>query len=853
MVENFQRIRTELAKVLFALGESGWLESMLRKNRECNTAPLWRVLVNTQVAFGWKTEAAKSCIRMAQFAESNNMAALAATSRAEAVTLDPNVKLDGTEADFQSQTFMTKEELRLATRDEIIGSFLRDPLNQHNYEHLVDFLEDEGSIVNAVRVIVAHTLTKHVPAQFQTNTALPLRRLVTLVSHLQSKCVPQLQILATEANNLRKERGLQPLSPPDLQSLLQQPMREEEYRSFTVNILETIAKKIAPPPIIQTSSIAAGNNSENQNFSPGFASSSASPPSSPGVTRSGDISSPSNSPSGTPSITASPLSRQTNMPAQRSSWGIRPATGKDRNKRFTMGIKTLSSASLGSSNGFGSRMNQLSADSRSQTSSDLLSSNSSSGSFQAIGGSSPWGNGASNRTISTTENPIFSQPLDLPSRLHTPSVLTPFDANAFQQQYGTPPPFVPGGSSSSVGIDRPFVPGASAGGNIQYQNAQQAQHQSQHANVTPLEPLKKDFLAADDSPFSSTVFRTLPDQLGGPAPSSTQAQANNAEEDLPPPPMDEGEAQNNQNNQNDLQNQTNQTSYASFSTPNVTVVTIDKPSNQTAAVGPTPDSLDDPLAEILALTQDLNAQIAGLPVAPSNIESTKAHVEEDMPPPPPADEGAPLQQNVSNPNNAWTLPPSQPLAWNPSGAITMPSTNSNTFATSSSGLPPSQPLTNIFASSDPNLRPPATTAVSSGNLVVSVAPHTRSPSPLTGMTLSGLVVPSNGGISSAPHQASASPTQFNPALGSTASPLLLGTNQNNSAFANAPNTAAPASTSPQPTAWSGLLPAAQLSNPALHMPNATNPTYANPAFGTTSNPAIAQTNNSSVSQNPALY
>lgn len=457
--DNFARIRAELALCLFTLSETGFLEALLRAHREFNNDHLWRILVNVQVSFGSKKEAAKSCVRMAQFADANGLPELASSAREEALGLDPNVKMDGT--DFQTMTFMTKEELRLATREEIVGSFLRDPLHQDNYEHLVDFLEDEGAILNAVRVVVAHTLTKNVPAQYQAATAHPLRRLVTLVAHLQAKFIPQLQILSTEANNHRAQLGQEKLNPPDLQSLLLQAHREEEYRTITVNLLETIAKKIAPP---QAGTQPVPIMSQQAQFG----------------------SSPSSTSPSSPNSLNSPISALSHAQRQaqlRSSWGIKPAVGKDlRNKRFTMGLKTSGPSHVNPSPAtgfFGSRAN-VDAAAELNSTSPLMG--------RATDFRGPAGGP---RPSLAVENPIFSQPLDFPSRLHTPSVLTPFDADAFQQQYGMAPPFIPGQQTG------PF---------------------------DPIMPKQHEILAADDSPFSSTVFHTLPEQLGASGDHSPQMQ-----------------------------------------------------------------------------------------------------------------------------------------------------------------------------------------------------------------------------------------------------------------------------------------------------------------------------------------
>jgi hypothetical protein len=484
--EDFIRVRTDLAKCYFTLGEHGHLESILRKHKELNTAPLWRILVNAQTTFGWKKEAAKSCVLMAQFAETSGMAALATTAREEAFALDPNIKPDGTE--FASATFMTKEELREATREEIVGSFLSDPHNQHNYEHLVDFLEDEGSIVNAVRVIVAHSLTKNVPAQYQAATALPLRRLVSLVAHLQSKYIPQLQLLSTEANNLRQTAGQEPLSTPDLAYLLSQAQREEEYRTTTVSILEMIAKKIAPPKI--SGSIPVPSNLTSSSSPSVLGHSSL--PSSPASSSSALLSS---SPPVSAVDASSAMAQQ--RAVQRSSWGIKPGQGKDRNKRFTMGIKTP--GALGSSGGFGSRSDYLASPGPASSSPALSGLGvsappSSPSAAKTPGPGRPpanfaWGPGAGPIRIggppTSVENPIFSQPLVPPHRLHTPSTLTPFAPMADPNATGD---------------------GAS--------------------------PLEQSAFAVDDSPFSTTVFNGMPDQLSPISPRK-------ASEEAPPPPAPE--------------------------------------------------------------------------------------------------------------------------------------------------------------------------------------------------------------------------------------------------------------------------------------------------------------------------
>ena len=472
--DAFVHARTELARCYFALSEAGLLEMILRKHREFNTAPLWRILVNQQVAFGWKKEAAISCVQMAQFAENSGMTALATISREEALSLDPNVKMEGFE--FESMTFMTKEELRQATRDEIISSFRSDPLNQHNYEHLIDFLEEEGAIIDAVRVIVSHTLTSRVPQQYHAATALPLRRLITLVSHLQSKYIPQLQILSSEANHHRASQGMEPLDPPELQSLLRQLEREEEYRPFTTQVLETIATKISPPSIEDTATTTDAFTSATTNSTQLLQASSPSSPS-----------------SNNPSIAAAQ-----SKSAQRSSWGVKPNQGKDRNKRFTLGIRTP-----GSGGGFGSRSAEI-----------ISHSSPSNGTAAAMG------DGSANKTPGPGRPPanfawspnnvrlappsgvdIFSQPLSPPvGRLHTPSVLTPFSA--------------------------PNVP-------------------LTHTTDAPQPLLQQSSMTAEDSPFSSTMFGSMPDQLSSHSelpqyhaspPTDYEHHTSTEEEESPPPP-----------------------------------------------------------------------------------------------------------------------------------------------------------------------------------------------------------------------------------------------------------------------------------------------------------------------------
>lgn len=687
---KFSRIREELARCLFVLGETGFLEALLRSHRDFNTAPLWRLLVNTQISFGMKKEAAKSCARMALFAESNGMQELAAASREEAIGLDPNVKMDGT--DFQTMTFMTKEELRLATREEIVGSFIRDPLHQDNYEHLIDFLEDEGAIVNAVRVVVAHTLTKNVPAQFQAATALPLRRLVTLVSHLQSKYIPQLQILSTEANNHRVQQGQEQLNPPDLQSLLLQAHREEEYRSITVNLLETIAKKISPPQGSFSQPVPIGSASSPQSQS-----------------------SPSGSPNSPTSLSS--FTNQQKQAQQRSSWGIKPAVGKDvRNKRFTMGLKTVSNSQVSSSPDsgfFGSRANVGSA-------ADPMFGR----------GSGPRGS-----NFVPVENPIFSQPLDLPSRLHTPSVLTPFDAGAFQQQFGVPPPFMP--PNGLIMPPRGVMP---PNGFTPPQAVQQL------SAVPQPQELKKEFLAADDSPFSSTVFESLPDELSGSQSGATSTPAPSESASLTMGTM-------------------------SLSSSSVSVNSSIAASQDALHPLRTPSTLstvdlDDPLAEVLALSQDLGRELG-------------VHGEDDMPPPPPEDTdiaptfehhhspAAPLAHSGSAsslPMPTTLLAPAQPLAA-PQQQSSLP--QATPLHAPSQPLQPfgaPAPMTSLFTLEQPSS--PSPVLVPAAQLAINNPQVNRSPSPLTGMTLSGLLPPASMTLGGYGTNSStlATPTLSNPAL-----------------------------------------------------------------------------------------
>lgn len=762
--ENFMRIRSELAVCLYTLSESGQLEALLRAHREFNNAPLWRILIDVQISFGWKKEAAKSCVRMAQFADSVNMPDIAAASREEALSIDPNVKLDGT--DFQTMTFMTKEELRLATREEIVGSFLRDPLHQDNYEHLVDFLEDEGAIVNAVRVVVAHSLTKNVPTQYQAATALPLRRLVTLVAHLQAKYIPQLQILSTEANNHRAQLGQEKINPPDLQSLLLQAHREEEYRTVTVNLLDTIAKKIAPPQASGSQPVPFMSQQGSQ-----------SPPGSPG----------------SPTSSAQPLSALTHAQRQaqlRASWGIKPGVGKDlRNKRFTMGLKTSGPVQSSSpdSGFFGSRANIGAA-----------------GDMPAFGRPQAGIGGGRSSNFVPVENPIFSQPLDLPSRLHTPSVLTPFDADAFQQQFGVPPPYIPG--------QQPLM-----------------------NPMNPMNPMlmnpdaKKEFLAADDSPFSSTVFQTLPEQLGSNSPQQQPHQQPYQQ----PYQQTQGFSS---PFESEPQSTTTTLGTASLSSSSVSVNSSGFAPSTASSLQPNSGlslaDLDDPLAEVLALTEGIGRQLDAQPPAYTGTE-------DDMPPPPPEEmeTAQPFQPHQPQPMThaqpsmlpqaQSLLPPQQPLQ--PFGA-------------------PSPQLTSVFTS--PPVDYSAHILAPAAHLAIHSAPQTRSPSPLTGMMLSGLLPPTSmalggygGTMAPAPTSHSSlsnpailtAPALSNPGANATGvgagygagglppgARLSIQTTPAFTPYSPPAVSAAPGGPAGSPSNWSGLLPpSSPLVNPALTSPTGT--------------------------------
>jgi hypothetical protein len=778
--DDFIRVRTELAKCLFALNENGALETILRKNKECNTAPLWRILVNQQVSFGWKKEAAKSCMKMATFADQNGLSALATTSREEALTLDINIKVDGTE--FASMTFMTKEELRLATREEIVGDFLRDPHNQHNYEHLVDFLEDEGSVVNAVRVIVAHSLTKNVPAQYQANTAMPLRRLVTLISHLQSKYIPQLQILATEANHHRQEKGQEPLNPPDLQSLLQQAQHEEEYRSVTVSILETIAKKISPPTLSGSIPVPVTSSA----FSSGVSSSPSSSPQSPPTALPGNV---------------SPTQQRA---AQRSSWGVKPGQGKDRNKRFTMGIKTQSNNFLGS----------RSAEFLSQPVTSNFHTSSSSTTdpnAKTPGPGRPpanfvWGPNQSVRLApppTNVENPIFSQPLIPPGRLHTPSTLTPFDPVAAEQMDGNG-----NGNQFSVGF------------------------QPQQAGTA---------YVPEDSPFSNTVFNDMPDQLSSatmavqvpPTPSTNHHEP---DDDMPPPAPEDDHPHHSSHG------------FTSAHPANPAGGNVLQSSNSMLLNNGFPSHSSGMINS--ASVQSLNASNSSLGSSTSSIPGSSSFT---------GGSGLPAAASLLGPGNHML---------NSSGGISSPAPMLGSAAGGLGGsnssllMPPATLLvgggggggsnSNTMTTITTPQSMPLGSALLSTSSTVSTMPNTptRTLSPLTGPSLTGLGSPLTPPFAQMPYSTSPTPSfggsgfhtgnssAFgNPALAMT-NPALSGGGSNGSGSGS-----------------SGLLPAASLANP--YSPQSTPPTgtmqYGWSAQTATSVPAATGNQNATLAFNPALY
>lgn len=224
-----------------------------------------------------------------------------------------------------------------------------------------------------------------------------------------------------------------------------------------------------------------------------------------------------------------------------------------------------------------------------------------------------------------------------------------------------------------------------------------------------------------------------------------------------------------------------------------------------------------------------------------------------MPPPPPEDmdapESAPQHYGLQQPQQHAVFPSSNSGSLLPQAQSLLPPQQSLP--------PPQQPLqpfgapstmTSVFAVPQPSEHQHSNILAPAAHLSIHSVPTNRSPSPLTGMTLSGLLPPTSmalggyGGIlQPAPTSTStlSNPAILGPATLSNpgspafnASALPPGARlsvQVGAGFSPyTPPTAA--ASSPTPTTWSGLLPpSSPLVNPAVASPT-----------GTPSNPGLIQ-------------
>lgn len=243
---------------------------------------------------------------------------------------------------------------------------------------------------------------------------------------------------------------------------------------------------------------------------------------------------------------------------------------------------------------------------------------------------------------------------------------------------------------------------------------------------------------------------------------------------------------------------------------------------------------DDSFAQVLALSEDLSRDMA---------LNSQAGNEDDMPPPPPEDMDGPEhapQQHAVFPTGSGSLLPQPQALLPPQQTLQAPQQPLQPFGAPST-------MTSVFAT--PQAEPQHSNILApAAHLSIHSVPTNRSPSPLTGMTLSGLLPPTSmslggygGTIAPAPTSTS---SLSNPAI--LSSPAL--SNPGSPAFNAAalppgarlsvqtgpggftpytPPAVAPGS--PGPT-WSGLLPpSSPLVNPALASPT-----------GTPSNPGLIQ-------------
>lgn len=196
--ENFKNIRIRLINVSIKLNDVGYLETILSTDTEYNDIHCWKILPRIQAMLGKKEEAYHSLLKYASLClESGDIVSYEKSSKL-AKELDP----------FDKYSVGTEETGHNVKKEELLRSLYSDSNNVNNLKTLLDYLEQEGDILNTVKLSV-FMISHYMTSNNRTEDVASLQNHVfRLLEKYLNRSVSQISLLGSEVKLLREEKNI---------------------------------------------------------------------------------------------------------------------------------------------------------------------------------------------------------------------------------------------------------------------------------------------------------------------------------------------------------------------------------------------------------------------------------------------------------------------------------------------------------------------------------------------------------------------------------------------------------------------------------------------------------------------